>query len=79
MTPVTPVENKPFQARKDSGKDILEEFDVIAKDEPLEDDDEFALLAAESLSKAPVVPAPSIVPESGRAQLEDSWKPFGDV
>lgn len=78
---VTPNENKPFQARRDSGKNILDEFDVISRpEEPVEEDDEFALLAVESLTRAPgtvaVGSVVDVIPLT--VAVEENWKPFGD-
>lgn len=76
-----PLASAPKEDNKENKKeDILAEFDVIKKDEPAEDDDdEFALLAAESLSKTPLAPTVSPVPLiNGTAEKPSDWKPFGD-
>lgn len=69
-TAPTPQENK--------NKDILAEFDVITNKND-DDDDEFALLAAESVSKTPT--APILCPISltnGTDEALTDWKPFGE-
>lgn len=75
----TPVTEQPPSAEDSSKKGILEEFDVIAKTEtPVEDEDdkEFALLAAESLSKTPAV---AILPTSVDSKpVEEDWNAFGE-
>lgn len=59
-------------------EDILAEFDVIKQTAQEDEDDEFALLAAESLSKAPVA-VPPVVLANGTAEKPGDWKPFGEV
>lgn len=78
---VTPtVEKSPKTDETDIKSDILAEFDVINKVVEDEDDQEFALLAAESLSKSPT-PIP-VQPLPATAEVvkvvDGDWKPFGE-
>lgn len=69
-TPQEDKENKKEQ-------DIIAEFDVIKKDDAESDDDEFALLAAESLSK-PTINVSPIPLTNGAVEKPSDWKPFGE-
>lgn len=74
------VEKSPKTDEPDNKtSDILAEFDVINKVVEDEDDQEFALLAAASLSKAPTpIPVQPLPIVAEVKAVDGDWKPFGD-
>lgn len=75
-TSVTPKEDKPT-------RDIVAEFDIIAKKTPEDEEDiEFELLAAESLAKpitsTQIIPLAPSTQFCGTNSLQDSWNAFSD-
>lgn len=74
-----PVQTPPKE-KDNKNEDILAEFDVIKKKEDIDDDDEFALLAAESLCKTLATPALSSAPlTNGTVEELSNWKPFDET
>lgn len=71
-----PVKGNQFKLSE--SKDILSEFDLINKHQTPEDEDdkEFELLAAESLSKPTIVSAS--IPIGTEALATESWNAFSD-